>query len=201
VARLPEPLWLAASDVARAWRPAERRLTVPAPTPIGRGHSVAVHLGSKDDGLSLAVTGLVVGTVAGCGCWITEVEPNEKGAALLQRLLEGQGGGAPPLKAREPRYGLTLPVVVTSVSGKTFMTTVSASEGGCGLAWSGPPPRLHAWLYLRLGSGQQAVTLRGMVRWVRERQRGLRVGIHFVGGDRSAWAALFPRLRVGAEAD
>jgi hypothetical protein len=62
------------------------------------------------------------------------------------------------------------------------MTTFSVSRGGCGLAWSGPAPRLGDTLFVRLGAGRSAATLRAMVCWTEPRGRSLRVGVRFVGG-------------------
>ena len=101
-------------------------------------------------------------------------------------------------RPRPPRYRLKLPAVVQSATSATFMNTFSVSLGGCGLSWIGARPRLGNVIYVRLGGGRSAANLRGMVCWVRDASGGVRVGIRFVGGEESKFAAILPVLRAGS---
>jgi hypothetical protein len=197
-----EMLWLDATEVAAAWRPSERRLLVPTARPLEPGKPVVVRITSRATGLDLSLNGSVLACRGGPGARAcrAEIDPGEEGAKLVCRLVAGSQGGAELVKAREPRLRVAMPAVVSLEAGQVYMTTVSASRGGCGLAWSGPPPRLHASLQMRLGSGARAVTLRGRVCWVRQAPRGARVGLRLVGGELEAWAKLLAESREGAEA-
>jgi hypothetical protein len=197
-----EMLWLEAAEVAAAWKPNERRLVVPSAKPLEPGKLVLLRITSRATGLDLSLNGSVLACRGGprAGASRVEIDPGEDGAALVCRLVAGAQGGAGAVKAREPRFRVAMPAVVSLEAGQVYMTTVSASRGGCGLAWSGPLPRLHASLQLRLGSGARAVTLRGRVCWVRQAPRGARVGLRLVGGELEAWAKLLAESGEGARA-
>ncbi len=111
-------------------------------------------------------------------------------------------GRTTPWQPRARRLRVALPALVLWPSGAAEMTVHSLSEGGCGLAWLGLPPRLGAPLGVQLGDGPAAVALRARVCWVRDDGRGLRVGAQFAGpgGTPDDLAALLARLEREAEA-
>lgn len=198
----PQSLSLDASDLAAAWRASDRRLVVAWPRLLDPERPVEVRITSRATGLDVALQGtaaLVRSGQAPGGAGLAVIDPGAEGAALVARLVARSTGGASPVRTREPRRRISLPVVVTSEWGKFFMTTISAGRGGCGLAWSGPPPRLHGVLQLRLGAGRDAANLRGLVRWVSTSPRP-QVGVRFLGGDDQAWARLLEELRDEPEA-
>ncbi len=123
------------------------------------------------------------------------VEPDEEGRALVARILGWLKGGGERPRARALRHRVAIPATVSSRTGNTYMTTFSLSRGGCGLAWSGPIPRLGDVLWVRLGSASGGVAMRGMVCWTKEQGAGRRVGIRFVGGQDSELAALLTKAR------
>lgn len=192
-----ETLWLDASDLSAAWRPGERRLFVPAPPRLDLSRPVEVRITSAT-GLDV----LVLGTPQAlrldpAARWaVAEIDPGDEGAALVVRVLSRSKAGAPPVRQREARHRVALPVVVTSELGATvLMKTTTASRLGCGLAWNGPPPRLHSGVHLRVLFGRRAATLRGMVRWVGATPRGVRVGVRFVASTDDSWWQLLSEAR------
>jgi hypothetical protein len=141
-------------------------------------------------GVTLGVTGVVATVHASGGACLAEVAVDEEGRPLLGRVLEFLNGNAPKLTARAPRYRLSLPTVVYSESGSTYMNTFSVSHSGCGLTWCGPPPRPGSGVHVRLGSGAGAASFRAVVRWVRSGPKSLRVGVRFLAGEDAKLAAL-----------
>jgi PilZ domain len=199
--RHPKPahtLPIDAQLVPSAYRPADRRLVIPTSVSLRRSQQVVVRITSANPAVDLSLTGTVTAIIEGAHA-LAHVDPGEDGAAVLARLLAAMRGEAEPIKLREPRFRAALPVVVSSEAGNTFMTTTSVSRSGCGLAWSGPAPRLSGGLSLKVGTGRGAVAMRAMVCWVRESQRGMRVGVRFLGGDDGAWSALLTHSKPGAE--
>lgn len=198
----PQTLTVELADLAAAWRAAERLLALPAPAALDPSRPVEVCITSRASGLDVRVSGAAVALRAGPlpGSTTAEIDPGDAGAVLFERLLGRACVRTAPIVAREPRQQVALPVIVTSEWGQHFMETTTASQGGCALAWSGPPPRLHARVQLRLGAGRRTATFRGAIRWVHRSPRGLQVGIRFLAGDDTAWAALLAELRAEASA-
>ena len=75
------------------------------------------------------------------------------------------------------------------------MTTFSVSEGGCGLAWSGPVPSIGVPVDVRLGAGKLAASFRGEVCWTVQSGRTATVGVRFVAGARSTWAMMLTDVK------
>ena len=194
-----EPLWIEMERLAGAWTKAVGLLELKSHTPVRQGEQVRLRITSKATGLDLPLEGKASTVRREGGAWVVSVALEHDGAALVDRLLAVLRGEADPLASRKPRYRLSLPAVVTSGSGKTFMNTVSVSLDGCGLAWSGPVPRTGSGLFVQLGSGSRAVSFRAMACWSRDTARGARVGVRFVGGDRTAWTEMLAQLSKDAE--
>ena len=185
-----------ARSLLAAWRAEESRLLVPAAAAATAGRRVSLEvIGVNDDPLSVSgVVSTARRTQAG---WELAVDVDEEGRALVARVLRWLEGGGERPRARAPRLQVSLPVVVSGSSGATYMMAYSLSRGGCGLAWSGPAPRLGDALWVRLGSGARAVSMRGMVCWTRDGQGGRRVGLRFVGGQQPELSELLARVKRG----
>lgn len=123
---------------------------------------------------------------------------SSRGGAVPQDPAPASAGAR---RARAPRFRLVLPAFVQSATATTYMNTFSVSRGGCGLTWSGQRPRLGSVLYVRLGGGRGAASLRAMVCWARDLAGSQRVGVRFVGGEEAKLAALFSQLTPGAAQD
>jgi hypothetical protein len=173
-----ERLHLEARAIATSWRPAVGLLDLKAHAPVGKGARVMVLVTGA--GAPVEIHGAVRAATPGPQAHALEIAVDPDGQALLARLASALRGEGPLPRQRAQRYRVSIPVVVTGQGGAAFMTATSLSEGGCGLAWSGTPPRLGAGLLVRLGSGPRAVTVRAMTCWVRPAAKGLRVGLKFL---------------------
>lgn len=192
-----ETLWLEATDLPGAWRPRERRLFVSAPPRLDLSRPVEVRITSVF-GLDVVVVGAPRALrlePAGGGA-IAEIDPGEEGAAIVAGILARSRPGAPPIRHREARHRVALPVVVTSEhSANIFMKTTTASQLGCGLDWSGgPTPRTNSVVHLRVLAGKRVEVIRGMVRWVAPWPCGVRVGVRFITFDGGAWTRLLSEV-------
>jgi len=186
--------------LAKAWRAAERRLVVTTQSPVGRGRRVVVNV-SGVGGVSLSLTGSVTAARATGGTCHAEIAVDEDRLPVVERILGFLAGNAEALKARAPRYKLALPAVVSSEAGHTYMNTFSVSQAGCGLAWSGPPPRQGRGVLIRLGSGTRTAAFRALIAWVRTDAKGLRVGLRFLAGEETKLTAMLGEAQRGAAAN
>ncbi len=167
----------------------EGRLLLPAGgavAPVGR---VALHVSGIEEAVFAIHGSLRATRGSGTGQQLV-VEVDEAQRALVERILRHVRTGAAPPRARPPRLRLSIPAVVATPEGATYMNTFSLSRGGCGLRWSGPPPQVGSTVHLRLGAGFSVPTLRATVCWVEEQGSRLRVGFRFVGGQDGRLEAL-----------
>jgi hypothetical protein len=194
----PEEIPVEAEQLPLAWRAASGHLVVTVKRPIRTGRRAAVKVSGP---------GSVMAPLAGA---ITDVQPlgsefsveikvDESQRAALKRILKSLQTGVDLPRARASRYRLTLPAIVSSQRGSTYMTTFSLSRGGCGLAWSGAPPELESILQVRLGSGKTSAMLRAKVCWVEGRAGRQTVGVRFVAGQEAALMALITEAHAPAE--
>jgi len=169
-----------------------------APTaPVAVGRRVALKLTGVGKS-TFRVTGTVAGTRPKGDTVGMEMEVDEDQRGLVRRILEHLAGRTDMPRVRPPRYRLIWPAVVLLPSGATYMNTVSVSEGGCGLGWRAPRPRIGSVYHVRLGPEQSSLCLRAMVCWIREAPTGMRVGLRFVGGETAKLAPALERARPGA---
>jgi len=175
----------------------EGRLLCSTTKLIGTGRRVVLRVSGIGDA-TFHLPGTVADVVRNASSRDLQVLVDEDRRGLLKRILAHLHGGAEMPKARAPRYRLALPAVVLTPGGSTYMSTFSISRGGCGLVWSGPRPKLGNVLYVRLGGGTSAPTVRGMVSWLRDERAGVRVGLRFVGGQEAQLASFLEAVRPGA---
>jgi hypothetical protein len=187
------------AHAACGWSRVHGRLGVRAPAPVAPGTALLIRIGSRTPGLDLALRGAAHASTRVGNAWMVEVVPaSPADVALLDRLAEAHRGAAPPLRAREARFSVALPAVVCGSERPMFMQTVTVSERGCSLAWSGERPTPGALLAVRLGTERQGVVLRAQICWSRDSARGPRAGLRFVGDDLGPWLRLLGELTGGA---
>ena len=118
------------------------------------------------------------------------------------RMLNAAARGEPiRFLERAPRYLVKLPVFVEWQGERLVTTTISISEDGCSLRWSGRAPTTGQRLNLRIGSGSLAHDIRGVVCWTEGRGGGGKVGLRIfaLNGARQAWRNILGEaVRTGA---
>src|SRR6266568_907435 len=182
-------------ELAAAWRPEARRLLLTVREPLPLRQKVAVRIGA----IGVAVTATITGRVASArrhgGAFRIELEPDETRVRAVERLVAIARGEKVEYEARAPRLLATVPAVIYAGRGPTYMTTFAVSENGCGLTWSGPLPQVGVPIEVRLGAGRQLATVCGEVCWTGQSGRTPTVGMRFIAGERTAWAAMLVDLR------
>jgi hypothetical protein len=190
---------LSADELVAAWRRDTRRLVLPARDPLRVHQRIAARIIVAGTGAAATITGRVVSSSREETRHRIELVPDETRVAALERLVALARGEVVEHVPRIPRFLVTMPAVVHGPAGPTYMTTFSVSENGCGLAWSGPVPEVGAPVDIRLGAGQGAARLRGIVCWTNRSGRAAMVGVRFLSGARHAWAMTLAELeRAGA---
>jgi len=184
----PEEIPIEVEQLPLAWRAAVGHLVVTVKKPIRTGRRAEVKV-SGPGSFMAPLTGTVIDVQPLGNEFSAEIKVDEDQRAALKRILKYLQTGVDLPKTRASRYRLTLPAVVSSQERNTYMTTFSVSRGGCGLAWSGAPPRLGSVLQVRLGSGKASATLRATVCWVKEHAGRQTVGVRFVPGQEAALMA------------
>lgn len=180
---------LEAALLDTSWHPESGRLVASAAGCVPRGARVAVQILGPGKVMS-PLTGSVAAALPDGEGAALEIELDQDQRPAVDRLLAYLRTGRDAPRVRAPRYRVSLPAFVSSGGASVYMTAVSLSRGGCGLAWMGAPPRIGSVLLLRLGSGSGSASFRGMVCWVRALAGGLRVGVRFVSGQEGSLVAL-----------
>jgi hypothetical protein len=194
----PEEIPIEAEQLPLAWRSASGHLVVVVKKPIRIGRLAAVKV-SGPGSVMAPLTGTITDVQALGNEFSVEIKLDEDQRAALKRILKSFLTGEDLPKARASRYRLTLPAVVSSQERNTYMTALSVSRGGCGLAWSGAPPQLDSVLQVRLGSGKASATLRARVCWVKEQAGKQTVGVRFLAGQEAALMALITGANARAK--
>ncbi len=194
---VPVHLSLRPVELIAAWRPEIRRLLLATREPIRAQRRVAVRITAVGLGVSATVTGRVVSASSAGNVHRIELAPDETRIRAVERLLEIARGAAVEYQERAPRFLATVPAVVRGVGGLAYMNTFSVSEKGCGLAWTGPDPlpAVGVPMEIRLGAGNQAASLQGVVCWTAQSGRSATVGVRFVSGAKGAWATMVGEVR------
>jgi hypothetical protein len=187
-------------ELLSGWRPAARTLTLPAHQPALKGQRVHARISVLGLGVATTITGRA-STVRPVDLEL-ELDPDETRVRALERLVEVAGGARGAYQPRAPRYRTSMPAVVYGLSGPTFMTTLTVSENGCGLAWTGSTPDIGVPLEIRLGAGRRVANFCGEVCWTAPTGRPPAVGVQFAAGDRVTWTHILDELeRVGTPHD
>ncbi len=179
-------------ELVAAWRPESRRLLLPMAAPPKLQQRLAARLTLAGSGMAATITGRVVSASRDGAVHRVELAPDDARVAALERLVAVARGERVRYQRRAPRFLATMPVVVYGAAGPTFMTTISVSENGCGVAWSGPVPmpQVGAPIEVRLGVGSRAAAFRSVVCWTAQAGRSATVGMRFVAGATGAWSLL-----------
>lgn len=197
-AEWPEEIPVDAEQLPLAWRAASGHLVVTVKRPIRAGRRAAVKV-SGPGSVMAPLAGAITDVQPFGSDFSVEIKVDESQRAALKRILKSLQTGVDLPRARASRYRLTLPAIVSSPRGSTYMTTFSVSRGGCGLAWSGAPPELESALQVRLGSGKTSAMLRARVCWVDEHAGKQTVGVQFVAGQEAALMALITQAHAPPE--
>lgn len=197
-----EVIPLDARALLGGWSPGSTRVVVRSAAPIGEGRRVALRL-TGDAGVEAPVLGTVKVARPVGGAYAAEVEIDGDRQATLHRIRAYLDGLAPSLRARDPRFRVSLPAVVTAGAGHVYMSTFSLSRGGCGLVWSGMKPLPNAILDVKVGLSQAAgAQFRARVCWARQDGKAFKVGLRFLaGGDQSGLSRLLDEAKGRVEAE
>jgi hypothetical protein len=192
VSPLALTLRLEPSEWLSAWRQETGRLLLPASSEPRLRQMVAVSVRLSGRIVDATIVGTVVGIRRDEARRQVEIAPDEEGLRAVALLTAAARGEAVRFQERPPRYRYQLPVVVSGGLSGVYMHTISVSEGGCALRWSGSLPPVGQKLALRFGVGLRAVDLRGVVRWRRTTAPSPAVGVRLdvPGTAAGAWARL-----------
>jgi len=174
---------LTAEEWISAWRPKNGRLVLPTAAPPRLHQNVAARIQLRPSAVAATVLGTVVSAHRHEGHHRIEIATGAESDAALKVLDAAARGDTVVFQPRRPRFLVKLPAVVaTEGQNRLFTTTVSVSEGGCALRWSGEAPRVGTPLALQLGVGTQAIDLRGVVCWRKAAGPGTQAGVRFLDG-------------------
>lgn len=175
---------LTAEEWTSAWRPKTGRLVLPTAAPPRLRQAVAARIQLRAPPVAATVLGTVVSAHRGERHFLVEVATATESEPALRVLDAAARGEAVAFRPRRPRFLVKIPAVVAPEGQtKLFTTTVSVSEGGCALRWSGgEAPTVGTPLSLHLGVGTHAIDLRGVVCWRRGGGPGTQAGVRFLEG-------------------
>ena len=185
---------LQSSEWLGAWKPDGGRVTVVVSSAPRLNDKVAVRIQLAKP----SVRATVVGTVASFHRQDKHLrvelvlEPESLDAA---RMLAAAAQGQPvTFRPRAPRFLAKLPVLTSRGGTSFYLTTLSVSQSGCSVRWSGTLPTMGEAVNLRF-RGSRAVDMRGVVRW--RNADSSTVGLRFVdriaGAD--AWRGLLEEVK------
>lgn len=183
------------SELITGWRATDRILVLAVPDRVRRGQRMHARISLTGLGVAATITGRarnIHGHSTGAN---VELEPDPSRLRTLEWLVEVASGAPVSYQPRPVRYHASLPAVVSGRTGPIFMNTLTVSEDGCGLAWTGPTPGLDEPIDLRIGAGKSAASFCAEVRWTAPGARPPAVGLQFAAGDRTAWAQILELLR------
>jgi hypothetical protein len=192
---------LTPDELVAAWRPEARRLRLRIEVAAKLQQRLAARLTVLGPGVATTITGRVVSASRQGTLHDVELVPDDARVAALEWLVAVARGAPVRYLKRAPRFLAAMPVVVYGPGGPAFMTTISVSENGCGVAWSGPVPlpAVGAPIDVRLGAGTQSAAFRSVVCWTAQAGRSTTVGVRFVAGAKRVWSLMLGDLkRAGA---
>lgn len=183
------------SELISGWRATDRILVLSLRDRVSRGQRMHARISLAGLGVTATITGRARNIHGHSTGAQVELEPDPSRLRALEWLVEVASGASVSYQPRAARYHASLPAVVAGPTGPVFMNTLTVSEGGCGVAWSGPTPALDQPIDIRIGAGRTAASFCAEVRWTSPAARPPAVGLQFAGGDRAAWAHLLEVLR------
>jgi PilZ domain-containing protein len=199
VRQAPPAFWIVmlaeTCDLLASWRPGRGVLIVPSPVAprLGAKGVVRLELIRRPERASIHGTAVAVnrGDERGDDHFRVEFAPDAAGVRALRLLTAAAGAGQVPFRERAPRFRVEAPAVALAGGREVYTTTISISQGGCALRWSGSPPRQGEILHLRLGAGLREVAHAFAVRWVEQGSRHTSVGLELSASDQTAgrWQA------------
>lgn len=190
------------SEMLGAFRPDTMRLLlrVPAALPLRQKAAVRIQLTGLPVGAT--VVGMVVSVHGEGAQHRVELAPDAASLPALRLLLAAARGESIPMLDRGPRYLAQVPVVVSCEGRAIYMTTFCVSEGGCGLRWSGPLPKVGQEVSVRLSGTARGPDIPGTVCWLASSGSSPTAGVRFDAREApGAWERMFADVaRSGAPA-
>jgi hypothetical protein len=172
-------LRLTPAQWSSARQPGTGRLIVDRPAAPARKQQVAVRVELAGHIFRATIVGTVTAARRSGAGFAVEVTPDSESAGAL-RLLDAAARGEPVrFRERPARYLVKVPAAVVGRLADVFMQTLSLSQGGCSLRWSGAVPRAGQTLRLRFGAGSSKFEIDGVVCWTGTTGSSAGVGIRF----------------------
>ncbi|MBK9517787.1 MAG: PilZ domain-containing protein [Anaeromyxobacter sp.] len=186
------------SALLHAWRKDTGRLFLDTPRAPRQRGKAAIRIRLVGSKVAATVVGTVVSAHQQQQLHRLELQPEEASLPALRMLLAAAEGTAVPYQQRPLRYLARVPVVVATDQGEVLMTTFSVSPGGCGIAWSGPPPTIGRAVRLRVGPQARPADLWGTIRWIGARGPSSTTGVRLLAGDTvlAPWTDLLAQLEL-----
>jgi hypothetical protein len=187
------------SEMIGAWRGDTTRLLLPTAAAPQLRQKAAVRIQLAGQPVGATIVGTVVSAHGEGRNHRIELAPDGDSMRAVRMLLAAAKGEPVPFMQRAMRYLVRLPVAVAWGGGDVYMTTFCISEGGCGLKWSGPSPKVGQRLRLRFGVGRAATEVQGSICWLATGGSPT-VGVRFEAGSATAaWGRMFADVaRSGA---
>jgi hypothetical protein len=179
-----------------AWQPETLRLRLGARAAARARDRAAVRIRLEGSAVEATVVGTVAEVRPAAGRFEVDVAPDAASLSLVRLLLAAARSQAGLVARRPPRWRVRLPATVTLRDASTVrVSTVSVSDGGCGLDWAAPPPDVGQVLRIQVGVGALLGENRGAVCWRSPLEPT--VGVQFAGRAPGGWAALIAQLARG----
>ena len=187
-------------ELVAAWRPATRNLALGVPDPVQPRQPVLARIRVLGLGVGATILGQAARALPHPFGSELELEPDELRVRTLERLVEVAAGARVADHDRAPRFVAEVPVAVLRLRHAVRVSTFAVSEGGCGIAWTGPAlPGAGTRLDVRLGGGDRIARFESQVAWTSPVGRAPALGLRFLSGDRATWSRMVADLqRAGA---
>jgi PilZ domain len=189
------------SEWLDAWRPERSRLLLPTPTAPRLHGRVAARVQLSGQPACATVFGTAVSVQRHADQFRAEIAVDAESLRAVKILTAAARGERIRFLERPLRYVVKLPVIVPWNGGQVYTSTVSISEGGCALRWSGTPPGTGSRLVLRMGAKGRSLDFSGVVCWSDPGSSVAGVRVFATGMMRDVWKGLLTEAaRAGAAA-
>lgn len=187
-------------ELVAAWRPTSGSLSLVVPDPVQVRQPVQARIRVLGLGVGATILGHAARALPHLFGSELELEPDELRARTLERLVEVASGARVLYQDRAPRFLAAVPATVFRLRHALQVSTFAVSDGGCGVAWTGPAmPAAGTRLDVALGAAGRAVRFESQVAWTAPVGRAPAIGLRFLSGDRAAWSRIVADLqRAGA---